>query len=45
MQEWEQIKKGDCWNIMVPAKVIHCVDGDIQNIESDTLNGSKVIRL
>ena len=45
MQEWEQIKKGDMWNFMVPAEVIHCVDGDIQNSADDTYNGGKVIKI
>lgn len=45
IQEWEQIKKGDMWNFMVPAEVIHCVDGDIQNSADDTYNGGKVIKI
>lgn len=45
MQEWEQIKKGDMWNFMVPAEVIHCVDGDIKNIEYDTHGVNKIIKL
>ena len=29
-QQWEQLELGDCWNEDVPAKVVHCIDGDVE---------------
>lgn len=29
MAEWHNISKGDGWNSFVPAKTVHCTDGDI----------------
>ena len=31
MEQWEQIDfAGDDWNEGVPAKVVHCTDGDVE---------------
>lgn len=27
--QWETVKKGNDWNDGVPAKVVHCADGDV----------------
>ena len=28
--QWEKVSKGDKWNYCVPAKVVHCSDGDAE---------------
>lgn len=28
--EWKTVKKGNAWNLSVPAKVVHCSDGDVE---------------
>lgn len=28
--KWQKIIKGKYWNDMVPAKIIHCIDGDVE---------------
>ena len=28
--QWEEIEKGQNWNKGVPAKVVHCFDGDVE---------------
>ena len=30
MQQWSQIEFGGNWNIDIPAKIVHCTDGDVE---------------
>lgn len=30
MQQWNQIEFGGNWNIDIPAKIVHCTDGDVE---------------
>lgn len=30
MQQWSEIEFGSNWNIDIPAKVVHCTDGEVK---------------
>jgi hypothetical protein len=33
IEQWKKVKLGECWNLNVPTKIVHCINDENEDVE------------